>query len=172
MLYLNMVLLGRRHWAGGEASSRALARIRWSGSSRWSLALFSAHRDARTAGHPRPTPAPSSCTRSSRESTRPDQANPRRPAGADPGVLQPEVPRDFVETKSDLLGLLKEYEARSGGKIRLNLVPTELYSDEAREAEKRFGIEPRRVSSRRPGQADVSRRSSWAWRSPRASRKW
>ena len=41
----------------------------------------------------------------------------------------PEVPREFVETKSDLLGLLKEYEARSGGKIRLNLVPTELYSD-------------------------------------------
>ena len=57
----------------------------------------------------------------------------------------PEVPREFVEVKSDLLGLLKEYEARSSGKIRLNLVPTELYSEEAREAEKRFGIEPRRV---------------------------
>ena len=57
----------------------------------------------------------------------------------------PEVPREFVEVKSDLLGLLKEYEARSGGKIRLNLVPTELFSDQAREAEKRFGIEPRRV---------------------------
>jgi ABC-2 type transport system permease protein len=57
----------------------------------------------------------------------------------------PEVPREFVEVKADLLGLLKEYEARSGGKIRLNLVPTELYSDHAREAEKRFAIEPRRI---------------------------
>ena len=57
----------------------------------------------------------------------------------------PEVPREFVETKADVLGLLKEYAAYSGGKIQLNLVPTELYSDEAREAEKQFGIQPRRV---------------------------
>ena len=57
----------------------------------------------------------------------------------------PEVPREFVEAKADLLGLLKEYEASSSGKIRLNLVATELYSEQAREAEKRFGIEPRRV---------------------------
>ena len=41
----------------------------------------------------------------------------------------PEVPREYVETKADLLGLLREYEARSRGKIRLNLVPTELYSE-------------------------------------------
>ena len=59
----------------------------------------------------------------------------------------PDVPREYVETKSDLLGLLREYEARSRGKIRLNLVPTELYSEAAREAEKRFAIEPKRVSS-------------------------
>ena len=58
----------------------------------------------------------------------------------------PDVPREFVETKSDLLGLLKEYEARSGGRVHLNLVSTELYSTEARDAEKRFGIEPRRVA--------------------------
>ncbi len=63
----------------------------------------------------------------------------------------PEVPRDYVEAKADLLGLLKEYEARSGGKIRLNLVPTELFSTEAREAAKRFGIEPRRVFSDEQG---------------------
>jgi ABC-2 type transport system permease protein len=63
----------------------------------------------------------------------------------------PEVPREYVEVKADLLGLLKEYDARSGGKIRLNLVPTELFSTEARDAEKRFGIEPRRVFSDEQG---------------------
>ena len=57
----------------------------------------------------------------------------------------PEVPREYVETKTDLLGYLREYAARSGGKIQLNLTPTEIYSTAAREAEKRFGIEPKRV---------------------------
>ncbi len=61
--------------------------------------------------------------------------------------ISPVVPRDYVEVKADLVGLLKEYQARSGGKIRLNLVPTEIFSDEARQAEKRFGIEPHRVFS-------------------------
>ncbi len=59
----------------------------------------------------------------------------------------PDVPREFVETKANLLGLLREYAAQSGGRIQLHLVPTELYSDEARDAEKRFGIEPRKVFS-------------------------
>ena len=57
----------------------------------------------------------------------------------------PEVPREFVETKADLLGLLKEYAARSGGKIQLEPGADRALLDEAREAEKRFGIEPRRV---------------------------
>ena len=108
----------------------------------------------------------------SRRVARAGQADPRRPAGLIQAYYSPEVPREYVETKADLLGLLKEYAARSGGKIRLNLVPTELYSDAAREAEKRFGIEPQRVFTDRPGQADRRPRSSWASRSPRASRRW
>ena len=155
MLYLNMVLLGRRHWAGGEASRghwlhslvRFVAVV-------WPVQL---HGDARTSRACAPTPARSSCTRS-----RASRLDLIKNIPADRPVLiqvyySPEVPREYVEVKADLLGLLKEYEARSGGKIRLNLVPTELYSTEAREAEKRFGIEPRRVFIRRTGQADVGR---------------
>ncbi len=59
----------------------------------------------------------------------------------------PEVPSEFVQTQSNLLRLLREYQARSRGKIQLHLVPTELYSEQARDAEKRYGIEPRRVMS-------------------------
>ncbi len=109
------------------------------------------HGAARTNGDRARTPAPNSCTRLSSESTDLIKNIP-----ADRPVLvqvyySPEVPRDYVEIKADLLGLLKEYEARSGGKIRLNLVPTELFSTEAHEAEKRFGIEPRRVFSDEQG---------------------
>ncbi len=143
MLYLNMVLLGRRHWAGGEASSRhwlhSLVRF-----VAVVLALFSVTVLLEQSGVRADASAERLHTLSS-EST--DLV---KTMSADRPVLvqvyySPDVPREFVEVKSDLLGLLKEYEARSGGKIRLNLVPTELYSPQAREAEKRFGIEPRRV---------------------------
>jgi ABC-2 type transport system permease protein len=145
MLYLNMVLLGRRHWAGGEAS-----RGHWIHSfvrfAAVVLALFSCTAMIERVGKRYDASAEQLHTLT-RESI--DVA---KNLPADRPVLvqayySPEVPPEFVEVKADLLGLLKEYEAHSGGKIRLNLVPTELYSDQAREAEKRFGIEPRRVFS-------------------------
>jgi ABC-2 type transport system permease protein len=61
------------------------------------------------------------------------------------------VPREYVETKADFLNLLREIQARGGDRIRLNLVPTERYSAEAREAEKKFGITPRRVPTAAEG---------------------
>ena len=109
------------------------------------LALFSFTRDDRAAWACAPTPAPSKLHTLSRESLELIKQIPADRPVLIQAYYSPEVPREFVEIKSDLLGLLKEYEARSGGKIRLNLVPTELYSTQAREAEKRFGIEPRRV---------------------------
>ncbi len=63
MLYLNMVLLGRRHWAGGEASRghwlHSAGAVRGGGPGPVQL-----HGDHRTAGRRAPTPAPNGCTRS------------------------------------------------------------------------------------------------------------
>ena len=145
MLYLNMVLLGRRHWAGGEASKglwahsaiRFLAVI---------LALFSLSVMIQRLG------ARADASSEQVHTLSPESLELVKQIPDDKPVLiqayySPDVPREYVETKSDLLGLLREYEARSRGKIRLNLVPTELYSEAAREAEKRFAIEPKRVSS-------------------------
>jgi ABC-2 type transport system permease protein len=56
-----------------------------------------------------------------------------------------DVPRDLVQTKLDLLHKLREFAAASAGRVRLNLIPTELYSEEARQAEKQYGITPRQV---------------------------
>jgi ABC-2 type transport system permease protein len=149
MLYLNMVLLGRRHWAGGEASSRHWihSAVRFVAVV---LALVSFTMILEQLGIRKDASAEQLHTLSA-ESTDMIKNMP-----ADRPVLvqvyySPEVPRDFVEVKADLLGLLKEYAARSGGKIRLSLVPTELYSTEARDAAKRFGIEPRRVFSDEQG---------------------
>jgi ABC-2 type transport system permease protein len=143
MLYLNMVLLGRRHWAGGEASKgnwvhslvRFLSVI---------LALFSLNVLIERAGV-RADSSSEKLHTLARESLEMVKQIPDDKPVLIQAYYSPEVPREFVETKSNLLGLLKEYEAGSGGRIRLNLVPTELYSTAAREAEKRFGIEPKRV---------------------------
>jgi ABC-2 type transport system permease protein len=143
MLYVNMVLLGRRHWAGGESSrghwTHSLVRFASVVLALFSFTVILEHLGMR---------ADASAERLhtlSRESTDLVKNIP----GDRPVLIQcyysPEVPREYVEVKADLLGLLKEYEARSGGRIRLNLIPTELYSTQAREAEKRFAIEPRRV---------------------------
>jgi len=145
MLYLNMLMLGRRHWAGGEASKGlgVHAAVRFLSVL---LALFSANVLVGLLG----VRADASTERLhtlSRESLDLIGKIPADRPVLIEAYYSPEVPREYVEAKTDLLGLLKEFQARSGGRIQLNLIPTEIFSTAARDAEKRFGIEPRRVFS-------------------------
>ena len=170
MLYLNMVLLGRRHWAGGEASGN-----HWLHSTVRLLAVVvgvaSVTVIVNQFGLPRATRAAERLHTLSSESLElAKNISADRPVLVQ-AFISPDVPREYVEAKSDLLGLLKEYQAKSGGKIRLNLVPTEVFSEEARQAEKRFGIEPHRVVSR-TRESRCQTRSSWELPSPRGPRKW
>src|SRR4051794_5013257 len=153
MLYLNMMLLGRRHWAGGEASQglwvHSLLRFVCV-----LLALFSVSVMIERLGVRADASAERLHTLSSESIELVGQIPDDKPVLIQ-AYYSPDVPREFVETKSDLLGLLKEFEARSRGKIKLNMVPTELYSTAAREAEKRFAIEPKRVFT-----ADAAKQTS------------
>lgn len=144
-LYVNMVLLGRRHWAGGEAS-----RTRWSHSALRVVSLVAALAAANVlvsrAG------ARWDLSEERLHTLAPESLALLKQIPKDKPVYiqayySPEVPREFVQVKSDLIGLLKEYAARGGDRVRLNLVETELYSEAARDAEKRFGIGPKRVMS-------------------------
>ncbi len=143
MLFVNMVLLGRRHWAGGQKSTgrslHALVRI-----ASVLLALASLNVLIGRTGF-RVDASEEHLNSLSSESIELIKQIPKDQPVYVQVYYSPEVPRDYVETKSDLLNLLKEYAAWGGDKIRLNLVETELYSPEAHEAEKRFGIEPRQV---------------------------
>ncbi|AMV37122.1 Gldg family protein [Planctomyces sp. SH-PL62] len=153
MIYLNMLLLGRRHWAGGEASKglglHSAARF-----ALLLLTLFSANVLVDLWGKR----ADASSERLNTLSAESIELIGKIPADR-PVLIQafysPEVPREYVETRNDLLRNLKEYQARSGGRIQLNLIPTEVYSTAARDAEKQFGIAPRRVFS-----ADQAKQSS------------
>ncbi len=154
MLFLNMMLLGRRHWAGGEASKGLWGHslIRFAAVL---LGLFSVNLMIERLGLRQDASAEQVHSLSRETLDLVKQIPDDQPVQIQ-AYYSPEVPRDFVETKADLLGLLREFGARSGGKIQLNLVPTELYSEAARDAEKRFGIEPRRVASDDPGKRTVS----------------
>lgn len=143
MLYLNRVLLGRRHWAGGHdhrarwghALVRVLAVIVALVSLDVLIGRAAARWDVSAEG----------LNTLSAESRRLIAQIPAEAPVYIQAYVSPEVPRDYVETKADLINLLKDYEALAGGRIRLNLIETERYSQDARDAEKRFGITPRRV---------------------------
>ncbi len=145
MLYLNMILIGRRHWAGGERSSglaghslvRVVALV---------IALIGFNALITKAGWRYDNSAEKLYTLSAESKTLIHQIPSDRPVYIQ-AYYSPDVPREYVEAKANLLGLLREYAALGGDRVRLNLVETEPFSTAAREAQKRFGIEPRRVVS-------------------------
>jgi ABC-2 type transport system permease protein len=148
-LFINVLLLGRRHWAGGEqryarwghALARALSVV---------VALAALNALVGRVGLRADMSAERLHTLSRESITLINQIPKDRPVYIQ-AYYSPEVPREYVQTKSDVIGLLKEFAARGGDRVRLNLVPTELYSPAARDAEKRFGIEPKRVISAEEG---------------------
>ena len=145
MLYLNMILLGRRHWAGGERSrglaGHSLARI-----VAVVVALVGLNSLVAKIGSRADWTAEKVFTLSGESKALINQIPGDRPVYIQ-AYFSPTVPRDYVKAKDDLIGLLRGYAAMGGDRVRLNLVETELYSPAAREAQKRFGIEPRRVVS-------------------------
>ncbi|MEO6808673.1 MAG: Gldg family protein, partial [Isosphaeraceae bacterium] len=146
LLYVNMVLLGRRHWAGGEGSRHhwvhATIRTVALAVSLTSLVVLVGARlntrlDASQAKLSTLSPESKALVR---------QIPTDRPVYIQ-AYYSPEVPREYVQTKTDLLNLLREYASIGGSRVHLNLVETQRYSPEARDAEKQFGITPRRVLS-------------------------
>lgn len=143
MLYLNVVLLSRRHWAGGQESGgrwlHFLARVVCLVVALVSIAMMTAH-----AGFRQDVSAERLNTLSETSRSLIRQVPTNRPVYIQ-AFVSPEVPKEYVETKTNLVNLLREVASIGGGRIRLNLVEAERYSEAAREAEKKFGITPRRV---------------------------
>lgn len=57
--------------------------------------------------------------------------------------LSPTVPESHVQQRETLVGLLREVRAASGGAVEVRVVATRANTEEAREAERNFGIKPR-----------------------------
>ncbi|MFZ6179531.1 Gldg family protein [Nannocystis pusilla] len=76
-----------------------------------------------------------------------DAVTPERPVAIHAFVSR-EVPRDYVTVRARLLSVLREMEARGKEGLTVRIVEPSSFSDEAVEAEEKYGIRPQVVANR------------------------
>jgi ABC-2 type transport system permease protein len=143
VLYLNVLLLGRRRWPSGPKAPRmrghvlvraiALAAIvgavaLLAGTTRWRL------------------DATAEKIHSLSPETRALLAglNPRQPVFIQ-AYFSPDVPRSYMDARTNLVNMLREFEATGHGGVHARIVETVKYSPQAREAQERYNIRPVRL---------------------------
>ena len=150
-LYLCMVLIGARHWSGGRDGQSMFGHylLRTAALVICLIAVcifFKTHDRVRfdaTLGQV------SSLSTKTREVIR--NLEPEYPIKID-AFISAQVPEKYVQTKFNLISLLKEFDAMTGEKIVVNLFDNlEPFSDEAALAEERYGITSTVVRTRSRG---------------------
>jgi ABC-2 type transport system permease protein len=142
-LYLNVVILGHRRWRTGPKSppmrlhlaARALALAVIVAS----LTLLASNSRLRLDVTSERIHSLSAGTKTLLRSL-----DRRQPVFIQ-AYFSPDVPRSYVEARSGLVAMLREFQAVSDGGVNAKIVETEKYSPQAREAQERFGIKPFRV---------------------------
>ncbi|MBA3316403.1 MAG: Gldg family protein [Planctomycetaceae bacterium] len=147
MLYLNYVVIRKRHWAGSEQTQMGLqyaVRALSVAAALMGLNMLAQGGSARADLTNDDIYSLSPTTRKVIADM--DQ---NRPVTIQ-AFVSPEVPREFVALRKQLTGLLRQYDEIGGAKIDVRLVDVEPFSERADEA-KAFGIEPRQVMTERDG---------------------
>jgi len=143
MLYLSMVLISRRHWVQGLKS-----RLMGLHYSVRSVALAIGGMAVVVLLTGRPVRVDISSERLSSLSPQTlkllRELKIERPVQIE-AFISPRVPEDYVQTRLNLISMLRELDIRGGEKVQLRINHTEQYSEEAALAEERYDITPRRV---------------------------
>ncbi|RPI29867.1 MAG: ABC transporter [Acidobacteria bacterium] len=137
-LYLNIGLLGRRHWPTGRRSPNLGIHYLVRGLCLLvivaSISLLGAHLTSRI-----------DVTSEKVHSLSPDTVNLLKKL--DPGkpviieaYLSPQVPRSYMQVRANLVRMLREFDEIGGEAVHKKIYETEKYSAEAREAQERFSI--------------------------------
>ena len=144
-LYLNVLLVSRRHWPR-EAEGVRMSTHQVVRAVSVLIILISAIAIIGRLGLRADTTAERlhSLTRETRDLL--GQVDDERPVFVQ-AYISPEVPEQYVQTRANVLGLLKEMSSASGGRVQIAIYDTEPFSDEAREAREKFGIRPREIPS-------------------------
>ena len=144
MLYLNLVFISRRHWSGGPQQSPMWAHYLVRAAA---LSIFLVSVNAIAVGGNRRIDLTdehiyslTSTTRDAISSLKSD-----RPVLIQ-AFVSPTVPGELVSTRTSLIGLLRQFNQFGGDKLRVRIVSTEKYTDQAEEA-KRYGIEAVEIQS-------------------------
>jgi ABC-2 type transport system permease protein len=155
-LYLNVLILGRRHWPR-EAEGYPM----WAHHLVRALALFvaviSANAVLGRVSLRLDVTAERLHTLSGETRRLVRDIDDERPVFVQ-AYISPSVPEQYVQTREDLLGLLTEIDAVAGSKVQVLIEETDAYTDAARDAREKFGITSRQIphlSSARAGFEDV-----------------
>ena len=149
MLYISMVLIGRRHWHGredggsmwGHYTVRALSLL----GVIVGINLFLSNHNSLHVDITSEKLNSLSTARSSWSTI--CENNPKINTIRIDAYVSPQVPADYAAHKLNLLSTLSELSALSGGKIVVDVHQIENYSEDATLAERTYGIEPHEVSS-------------------------
>ncbi len=153
MLYVCVILIGRRHWLGGRDGqslighyfARGIALI---GIAIGSISLLARH-DARVD-----VTSEQLSSLSPQSVALVEKVDPSRPVRIE-AFISPHVPESYVTVRLNLLSTLRELEARAPGRVLVSIHDTEPLSAEAQRAEEQFEIKGQRVSSRTRGAMNV-----------------
>ena len=146
MLYVSMVLIGRRHWFTGRRrwalAGHYLVRALALAVIALSVVVFLYRHDLRAD-------VTSERINSLSPETRKligELKKVERPVQIE-AFVSPTVPEAYVQTRLNLLSVLRELQAIGGDKLQVEIHDTERYSKGAALADKRYGIEPRQVTT-------------------------
>ena len=140
MLYLNVALLGRRHWPT-TANAPKLARHYWARGLALVVGVAAVTVLAARLGGRIDATAENihSVATSTRELLR--GLDSERPVFIT-AYLSPEAPRRYLETRNNIIGVLREFDSIGGNAVHARIVETEKYTPEASEAQERYNIRP------------------------------